>query len=68
MHSPILVRVPVDGSVAAVCNRWGRRGLIFDLPSGAKLMELDRGDYHPEQTDFPVAFLNRASELSIRSR
>ncbi|MFJ7216828.1 hypothetical protein [Amycolatopsis sp. NPDC098790] len=46
-----------DGRFAAAVTDHGRHGAIVDLASGEVTLELDRGDYHPEQTPFPVAFV-----------
>jgi hypothetical protein len=47
----------VDGRFAAVVNDYGRYGAVVDLMSGSIVLTVDRGDYHVEQTPFPVAFL-----------
>ena len=50
------LNVSPRGDMAAVVEARGRRGVVLDLATGAARMRLDRGDHHPEQTDFPVAF------------
>jgi hypothetical protein len=56
VRGPALHTSP-DGRFAAAVTDYGRHGAIVDLASGTVTLELDRGDYHPEQTAFPVAFL-----------
>jgi hypothetical protein len=57
---PILVKADAEGRFVAVCNRWGRFGTVIDTPRRKGVKALDRGDYHPEQTQFPVAWVERA--------
>ena len=59
---PITVLPAADGAFVAVCNRWGRRGVVISTATGRTEMRLDRGDYLPEQTQFPVAWVTRGSE------
>ncbi len=40
----------------ALINDFGRYGVVVDLQTCAVILQLDRGDYHPEQTPFPLAF------------
>lgn len=53
---PMLVAASPDGRYAAVCNRWGERGVVLDLKRGIQVLELKR-NYHAEQTEWPVAFV-----------
>lgn len=46
-----------DGRHAVVAVDYGRHGVLLDMAAGETIMRLDRGDYHPEQTPFPVAFV-----------
>ncbi len=48
-----------QGDLAALVEARGRRGLVVDAATGAPLLRLDRGDYHPGQSEFPLAFLER---------
>src|SRR6185312_9664959 len=54
-----------DGDLAAVVEKRGRRGVVFDLRTAQLTMRLDRGDYHCEQTEFPVAFVETGTELRL---
>ena len=45
-----------DGRFAAVVVDHGEVGTVLDLNTGRVTLELTRGDYHSEQTPFPVAF------------
>jgi hypothetical protein len=45
-----------EGRFAAVVNERGSTGVVLDLETGAVTMKLDRGQYHPEVSSFPVAF------------
>jgi hypothetical protein len=56
---PILVKPDANGQFAALCNRWGRFGSVIDMAAGEPLNVVDRGDYHPEQTQFPIAWIER---------
>lgn len=49
-----------DGRQAALAPRHGQHGLVVDLDTGEVLLALDRGDYHVEHCDFPLAFVTRA--------
>mgnify|MGYP000023474007 FL=1 len=53
------------GKYIAVCERRGSRGYVVGLDGGEVMMELDRGDYHPEQTDFPVVFFTHREETRV---
>ena len=44
------------GEIAAIVEASGQRGAVVDLIAGTTTMSLDRGDYHPEQSEFPIAF------------
>ncbi|RYG21582.1 hypothetical protein EON82_18565, partial [bacterium] len=45
-----------DEQFAAVVERFGQFGRVFELSTGHKTMDLDRGDYHPETSVHPAAF------------
>ena len=40
----------------AICTPRGQHGVLVDAVEQRVVMPLDRGDYYPEQTQFPVAF------------
>jgi len=50
------LEVSADGRFAAVVNAFGQHGSLLDLESGTEILRLDRGDYHPETSSFPIAF------------
>jgi hypothetical protein len=45
-----------DGKIAAMANTRGRHGVVVEIESGRATLILDRGDYHNEDCDFPLAF------------
>ena len=47
-----------DGAFCAVFQTSGRLGCVLDLRSGAVTARLDRGDYRPENSYFPIAFFD----------
>lgn len=47
-----------DGRFLAVAQRRGLEGRVFDVTTGASVLELRRGDYHPEHSTFPLCFLD----------
>ncbi|MBL8937377.1 MAG: hypothetical protein JNM69_22645 [Archangium sp.] len=47
-----------DGRILAVAQRRGLEGAVFDVASGKVVLELRRGDYHPEHCTFPLRFLD----------
>ncbi len=53
------------GDMAAIVEARGRRGFVVNLESGRKTMDMDRGDYHPEQTEFPSAFFESGGQLRL---
>ncbi len=53
------------GKYVAVCERRGSRGYVISLDGGEVTMPLDRDDYYPEQTDFPVAFFTHDGETRL---
>ncbi len=63
--SDVTLRVSDDGKMAAVANTRGRQGVVFDLTSGRTTMSLDRGDYHEEHCNFPVAFFEVDGRLLL---
>lgn len=53
------------GDLAAITARRGQRGVVVDAVTGAILLRLDRSDYHPEQSEFPLAFLERGGRTLV---
>jgi hypothetical protein len=62
-----LLRLHVSprGEVAAIVNDRGQHGVVVDARTGASLLRLDRGTYHPEVSSFPVAFFEREGRLLL---
>lgn len=54
-----------DGRYAAITNRKGQHGLVWDLNWDRIVMHLNRGDYHLEQTPFPVCFFDRGDDTRV---
>ncbi|TCC27482.1 hypothetical protein [Kribbella speibonae] len=54
-----------SGRYVAIVNDYGRYGVVLDLHDGRETMRLDRGDYHPEQTPFPIAFLTVDDDIAL---
>lgn len=50
---------------AAVVQVSGQHGTVHALPSGARTARLDRGDYRPENSCFPIAFFTHAERLLL---
>ena len=48
--------VSSDGRWAALANTHGRYGCVVDLQTGQMTLQLERDDYHFEQSCFPLAF------------
>lgn len=46
-----------DGRFAAVVAARGSLGVVLDLATGARTLELDRGQYHVKHCEFSIAFL-----------
>ena len=59
------LHVSPSGDMVAVVEARGRRGVVVDVTVGTATMSLDRGDSHPEQTEFPVAFFENGSRLRL---
>lgn len=47
-----------DGRFLAVAQRRGMEGAVFDVATGKVVLELRRGEYHPEHCTFPLRFLD----------
>jgi hypothetical protein len=63
---PLMVRVSRDGRLAAIANRRGDQpGVVLDLEARRSTLSLERSDYHPEQCNFSVAFVERAGRTLV---
>ncbi|MCW1886827.1 hypothetical protein OKA04_18955 [Luteolibacter flavescens] len=56
MSPAISVRVSPDGGFVAIFESHGRMGRVFDLRTQACTTSLDRGNYRPETSHFPITF------------
>jgi hypothetical protein len=59
------LHVSPRAELAVVVEAQGQHGLILDLRTRRATMTLDRGDFHPELTDFPVAFFETGGQLRL---
>lgn len=50
------LRVSPDGRYAAVFQTSAQLARVYDLATGAQTAQIDRGDYRPENTHFPLTF------------
>lgn len=62
---PHRLRASARGDLVAIVERRGQRGVVLDATTGEVLLPLDRGDYHPEQSEFPLAFLERGGQTLV---
>ncbi|MCP3102317.1 hypothetical protein LZ198_25940 [Myxococcus sp. K15C18031901] len=65
LDAELELRVSDCGGFAAVANRFGSRGVVVSLRSGAVTMRLDRGDYHETRCSFSVAFFQDEGRARI---
>lgn len=47
-----------DGRFLAIAQSTGRAGIVYDMSTQRAVLELSRGDYHPEHCPFPLLFLD----------
>ena len=50
------LRISPDGRYAAVFETSNRLARVYDLKTGAQTARIDRGEYRPENSHFPIAF------------
>lgn len=65
LAADVSLTLSTNGRMAAVVNTRGRHGVVVDLDSGKQTMPLDRGDYHEEHCNFPVAFFENQGRLLL---
>ena len=46
-----------DGELAAIVNSFGPRGVVIRLTFGEVTLHMERGNYYPEHSRFPVSFV-----------
>ncbi|MBI5957350.1 MAG: hypothetical protein HY866_01350 [Chloroflexi bacterium] len=61
----VLLALSPDAAYIAIANKLGSTGIIIQTADGQPTMKLDRGNYYPEQTPFPVAFVVLNNELYV---
>jgi len=54
-----------NGEFCAVVERHGQFGAVYELSTGRITFQLDRGDYFPRLSVFPVAFLTHAGRTRV---
>lgn len=54
-----------SGTLAAVVERYGLRGVVLDLAARRTVMQLARDGYHEEHCVFPIAFLERGGRTLL---
>jgi hypothetical protein len=65
LEPELAIHVAPRGDMVAIVEARGQRGVVIDLEAGRSTMVLERGDHHPEQTDFPIAFFETNGELRL---
>lgn len=50
------LRISPDGRYAAVFQTSDQLARVYDLSTGAQTAQIDRGEYRPENSHFPIAF------------
>lgn len=61
----VALHLSANAEMAAVVNLRGANGLVVNLRSGEVTMALERGQYYPEHSNFPVAFFERNQKLYL---
>lgn len=61
----VLLEVSPQADYIAVANRLGSTGVVIRISDGQPTMKLNRGKYYPEETPFPVAFVELDRELYL---
>lgn len=61
----VMLRVSVDGCLAAVAHTYGSRGAVVDLRTGQITMALNRGKYHTDKSIFPLALIEQGGRTLI---
>ena len=56
LNESVLLRLSSNSQFAAIASERGEKGFVVDLRAKKVTMHLNRGDYHNEQTIFPIVF------------
>lgn len=54
-----------QGDYAAIYQASGQLGVVFEIATGRVTLGLDRGDYRPENSHFPVAFFRHEGQTLL---
>jgi len=65
LKQPVSLCIAPDGSLAALTNTLGKNGIVLELDSGRRTMQLQRDDYHSDVSPFPVAFFVHKGRLLL---
>ena len=64
----VSLQVSEDGRYAALLLEKKRHGIVVEVATGATIAGLDRGDYHPEVSEWPFAFTeHRGRTLAVHA-
>ncbi|MFI6985262.1 hypothetical protein ACIBSV_42730 [Embleya sp. NPDC050154] len=64
-NGELVVATDRAGRFVAVAQAKGRHGVVLETASGRVTMRLDRGDYHEDVCEFPVAFADVAGRTVL---
>ncbi len=65
LTSPMAMHVSPGGTMVAILQKRGPKGVVLDLMTGKATMGLERGDYHVEHYDFSCAFFELNEKLYL---
>jgi hypothetical protein len=65
LTQPVALCIAPDGNLVAVTNTLGRNGVVLELDSGRRTVQLQRDDYHSDVSPFPVAFFMHKDRLLL---
>lgn len=59
------IKLSPNDKYLCITNKKGRYGYVYDLENNKIILELDREDYHTEETLFPIAFFIRDNKTYL---
>lgn len=62
---PVQLIVSPCGRFAGVSKRKGKYAVIVELTSGTTVLSLERGEYHYEQSFYPLAFIRHNEQVLL---
>lgn len=65
LSAPLSLHVAPSGQLAAVAEVCGRRAVVLAPLTGEITQRIQRDDYHPDVTPFPLAFFEHAGALRL---